>query len=123
MPIYEYICDECGHQKEVFHGMNDNPLTNCNECGKSTLRKLVSASGFRLKGSGWYETDFKKDEKKKNLSTVDDNSSSKESSADKKEEGSSKTETGVEAKSDKPENKVKAENPPVKSNTTKSDEK
>lgn len=69
MPIYEYRCSACGHDLEVLQKMSDAPLRKCPDCGKSQLRRLVSASRFRLKGSGWYETDFKnKDEKKRNLS-------------------------------------------------------
>ena len=68
MPIYEYRCQQCGSSSEVFQGMSDLPLTECGSCHQSTLVKLVSAPGFRLKGGGWYETDFKKDgDKKKNI--------------------------------------------------------
>lgn len=68
MPIYEYACVACGAKCEVFQGINDLPLTDCQHCGKPSLQKLISAAGFRLKGGGWYETDFKKDnDKKKNL--------------------------------------------------------
>jgi putative FmdB family regulatory protein len=66
MPIYEYQCDKCGATLEKLQKLSDAPLTDCPECGKSALRKLMSAPGFRLKGGGWYETDFKKD-KQKNL--------------------------------------------------------
>ena len=59
MPIYEYRCDACGHEMEVMQKMADEPLTECPECHKPALKKLVSAAGFRLSGSGWYETDFK----------------------------------------------------------------
>jgi len=59
MPIYEYRCSSCGHEQEVLQKLSDLPLTKCPACGKSTLRKLVSAAGFHLKGSGWYATDFK----------------------------------------------------------------
>jgi putative FmdB family regulatory protein len=59
MPIYEYRCKECGFQKEFMQRMSDAPLTDCPQCGKSTLTKLVSAAGFQLKGTGWYATDFK----------------------------------------------------------------
>ncbi|MEK6209208.1 MAG: zinc ribbon domain-containing protein [Pseudomonadota bacterium] len=59
MPIYEYRCTSCGHEKEVLQKLSDPPLTECPACGKSTLGKLVSAGGFQLKGSGWYATDFK----------------------------------------------------------------
>jgi putative FmdB family regulatory protein len=68
MPIYEYHCAACGHHLEALQKMSDGPLRKCPECGKSQLRRLVSASRFRLAGSGWYETDFKGDaEKKRNL--------------------------------------------------------
>ena len=68
MPIYEYRCSACGHDLEALQKMTDAPLRKCPECGKSQLKRLVSASQFRLKGSGWYETDFKnKNETKRNL--------------------------------------------------------
>jgi putative FmdB family regulatory protein len=59
MPIYEYRCSSCGHEKEVLQKMSDAPLAECPACGKSSFRKLISAAGFQLKGSGWYATDFK----------------------------------------------------------------
>ena len=64
MPIYEYQCQSCGHKLEKLQKLNDPDLTDCPDCGASALNRLVSAAGFRLKGSGWYETDFKKDGKK-----------------------------------------------------------
>lgn len=70
MPIYEYQCGACGHQHEEIQKLSDKPLRKCPECGKLKLKKLVSAAGFRLSGSGWYETDFKSD-KKKNLAEKD----------------------------------------------------
>jgi putative FmdB family regulatory protein len=59
MPIYEYRCGECGSQKEFLQRMHDTPLTDCPECGKPALNKMVSAAGFQLKGTGWYVTDFR----------------------------------------------------------------
>ena len=59
MPIYEYRCGECGHQKEFLQRMNDAPQTECPECGKPALKRMLSAAGFQLKGTGWYATDFK----------------------------------------------------------------
>lgn len=59
MPIYEYHCKACDHREEVLQKMSDDPLTQCLSCGAEKFTKLVSASGFRLKGQGWYETDFK----------------------------------------------------------------
>jgi len=59
MPIYEYRCNACGHELEALQKMSEAPLLECPACDKPDLQKLVSAAGFRLKGSGWYETDFK----------------------------------------------------------------
>lgn len=59
MPIYEYRCGKCGFQKEFLQRMSDAPLTGCPNCGKRSFRKLVTAAGFHLKGTGWYATDFK----------------------------------------------------------------
>jgi putative FmdB family regulatory protein len=59
MPIYVYRCGACGYQKEFLKRLSDAPLTNCPECGKRGFKKLVTAAGFQLKGTGWYATDFK----------------------------------------------------------------
>ena len=59
MPIYEYRCTSCGFQKEYLQKINDPVLSVCPECSKSTFSKMLSAAGFKLKGSGWYATDFK----------------------------------------------------------------
>jgi putative FmdB family regulatory protein len=59
MPIYEYRCDACGHQEEHLQKVSERPLSKCPKCGKKTYKKLLSAAGFQLKGSGWYATDFK----------------------------------------------------------------
>ena len=59
MPIYEYKCQDCQHKLEVMQRMSEALLKTCPSCGKEALRKLVSAVGFQLKGTGWYETDFK----------------------------------------------------------------
>jgi putative FmdB family regulatory protein len=68
MPIYEYRCEACGHGLDALQKLSDEPLRECPQCGKPRLRRLVSAPAFRLKGGGWYETDFKSDkEKKRNL--------------------------------------------------------
>jgi len=72
MPFYEYECPHCGYDEEVLQKITDKPLTKCPSCGKKGLRKLMSAPVFRLKGSGWYETDFKSDkENKRNLHGAD----------------------------------------------------
>ena len=68
MPFYEYECPNCGYHDEVLQKISDKPLKKCPSCGKNGLKKLMSAPVFRLKGSGWYETDFKSDkENKRNL--------------------------------------------------------
>ncbi len=59
MPIYEYQCQACGEQLDKLQKMSDSPLTTCPKCEKETLKRVISSSGFRLKGTGWYETDFK----------------------------------------------------------------
>jgi putative FmdB family regulatory protein len=59
MPIYEYQCGACGHRLELIQKMTEPPASECPACGRPALRKLVSAAGFQLKGSGWYATDFK----------------------------------------------------------------
>ena len=59
MPIYEYRCRDCQHELERIQKISDAPLSDCPQCGRAALVRLVSAPGFRLKGSGWYETDFK----------------------------------------------------------------
>lgn len=64
MPIYEYRCEECGHEMEKLQKMSDPALIECPECKKEALKKVISAAGFRLKGGGWYETDFKGGKKK-----------------------------------------------------------
>ena len=77
MPIYEYKCERCNHTLEVIQKMADAPLRECPACGAARLKRLVSAAGFQLKGTGWYATDFKDSGKKKN----------------KEEKGEKKTET------------------------------
>ena len=102
MPIYEYRCDACGHCLDALQKIADAPLRDCPSCEISALRRLVSAPNFRLKGSGWYETDFKSDkETKRNLvdrpeesaAGKDKNGEGKKADGDsKKGEGSGKTE-------------------------------
>ena len=64
MPIYEYQCGACGHQMDKLQKISDDPLVNCPACQEDALKKMISAAGFRLKGGGWYETDFKTGKKK-----------------------------------------------------------
>lgn len=64
MPIYEYACRDCEHRFETIQKAAEGPLQECPECGQPALKKLLSAPVFRLKGSGWYETDFKTGDKR-----------------------------------------------------------
>ena len=107
MPIYEYRCSECGHQEEHLQKVSEAPLAQCPACGKNTYRKLLSAAGFQLKGSGWYATDFK-----------GGGAAKKDKAADAKSDA--KPETKPDAKSDtksdakpqpKPDAKPKSETP------------
>tara|TARA_A100001011_G_scaffold252399_1_gene260596 strand:- start:7488 stop:7778 length:291 start_codon:yes stop_codon:yes gene_type:complete len=72
MPIYEYKCSKCEHQFEVIQRFSDNPVESCPECNEKQVKKLVSAPSFRLKGGGWYETDFKTGSKKNIVDTKDE---------------------------------------------------
>jgi putative FmdB family regulatory protein len=93
MPFYEYQCQACGAQVEVLQKITDAPLKKCPECGRSRLAKLVSAPVFRLKGGGWYETDFKSDkDNKRNLADTD--------KGEAKAEGKGGPEGQTQAKSD-----------------------
>jgi len=75
MPIYEYQCQDCGKELEALQKISDAPLVDCPGCGAPALKKKVSAAAFRLKGGGWYETDFKTGNKK-NLAGSSESSSS-----------------------------------------------
>jgi putative FmdB family regulatory protein len=98
MPFYEYQCKNCGHELEAMQKVSDSPLKKCPHCGKSQLQRLMSAPVFRLKGGGWYETDFKDDkDKKRNLADAPGSDASKEAEAKPKD---SKADSTVEAKKD-----------------------
>ena len=90
MPIYEYACKHCQHTLDALQKISDAPLVDCPECGEPALRKLLSAPSFRLKGGGWYETDFKKDKQKNVLKSdseaprADKDKKSDKAAADKK---------------------------------------
>ena len=108
MPIYEYGCSSCGHALEALQKLNDKPLRKCPECGRQTLKRLMSAPAFRLKGGGWYETDFKSDkEKKRNLAdgggekAKDDSGGKEAAKADDKKPASKTEPVSKEAKSSK----------------------
>ena len=98
MPIYEYACTACGHQLEALQKVSDAPLVKCPECGADTLTKQISKVAFQLKGTGWYETDFK--DKKKPAGKEKDKGESKtdsKSSSDAKSDSAS-TSSGSEKK-------------------------
>jgi putative FmdB family regulatory protein len=76
MPIYEYICEACDETLDALQRISDAPLTDCPKCGKSSLKKKISAPGFRLSGSGWYETDFKSGSKRNVVDKSDSTPSS-----------------------------------------------
>jgi putative FmdB family regulatory protein len=104
MPIYEYDCSDCSHQFETMRKISDEPLTECPACGKDSLQKLISKVAFRLKGTGWYETDFK-DKPKEAKKESSDNSGSDNKSAGKQTDGAStdaKPATSTTSESSKP---------------------
>jgi len=83
MPIYEYACKNCDHTLDALQKISDEPLVDCPECGKPELRRLLSAPRFRLKGEGWYETDFKKDNQR-NVLKSDSETAKPDTKADTK---------------------------------------
>ena len=87
MPIYDYKCSNCGHQIEVIQKISDDPKTTCPKCNTEGLIKLLSAPSFRLKGSGWYETDFKTGNKKNILNKEKDTKDSTKSKKKDKDSG------------------------------------
>lgn len=102
MPIYEYQCTDCGHRLETIQRFSDAPLTDCPQCAHVALKKLVSAPAFRLKGSGWYETDFKSGEKRNIAgggdggdSAASDKAGGDKSSGDKSSSDKSTSETST----------------------------
>ena len=96
MPIYEYVCSDCGHALEALQKISDAPLQACPACEKDTLKKKISAPGFRLSGSGWYETDFKS-KNQKNLSKGDNAETGSSTKSDKPASGGSAKSGGKEA--------------------------
>ena len=103
VPIYEYRCESCEHRLEKLQKMSEGDLVDCPECERPALKRLVSAAAFRLKGSGWYETDFKKDNKR-NLadSPAKDSSGKKSAVGDSAKTGTSSTESGGKKPETKP---------------------
>jgi len=110
MPFYEYQCEACGHHHEAMQKMSEAPLKTCPSCGKPRLKRLISAPVFRLKGSGWYETDFKSDQESKRNLHGEEAKADKADKADKAEaagqqadaKGEPKTEAKAESRADAP---------------------
>jgi putative FmdB family regulatory protein len=101
MPFYEYQCKSCGHELEAMQKVSDSPLRKCPKCGKTQLTRLMSAPVFRLKGGGWYETDFKGDkDSQRNLADRPDADAPKDTKADStgKDEKGKEGKEGTEAK-------------------------
>ncbi len=106
MPIYEYACKACGHETEIMHKISDPAPRKCPECGKPKLAKQMSATGFRLGGGGWYETDFKSGSKK----NVAEKASAEKAPAAEASKPTGKPDIGAKAaaKPEKKESKPKA---------------
>jgi putative FmdB family regulatory protein len=100
VPIYEYRCEACGHQEEHLQKVSDTPLDKCPACGKPSYRKLLSAAGFQLKGSGWYATDFKAGARKAESKTSESKSESKSESTGESKSETKTSETKSEPKPD-----------------------
>lgn len=110
MPIYEYECGACGHQLDALEKISDKPMVKCPDCGRRKLKRLVSAPKFRLKGEGWYETDFK-NENQRNLADKDDGKPADKKEADKSGSGNGGVTDGAKSADAKP-TKTKADPPP-----------
>lgn len=101
MPIYEYACKKCEHVFDVLQKMSDEPLKFCPECGAPELRKLISAPSFRLKGGGWYETDFKTGSKRNLVESGETKAGSSDGGGDKADKGDKKSAAGEQAEAGK----------------------
>jgi putative FmdB family regulatory protein len=112
MPIYEYRCSSCGHEKDVLQKMSDPPLVDCPECGKPTMTKQVTAAGFQLKGSGWYATDFKGGVKSAAKSEKSEGDAGKPDAKTDKADGKSDK---SDAKSEKSDSKTESKPKPAAS--------
>ncbi len=116
MPFYEYECRSCKYYVEVMQKITDAPLTKCPSCGKKTLTKLISAPVFRLKGGGWYETDFKTEkERQRNLAGAEREESKPSESADgaKTPEAAKSPEKGAESAPKAAESKPEPKTPAI----------
>jgi putative FmdB family regulatory protein len=124
MPIYEYACKNCGHTLDELQKISDELLVDCPECGQAQLKRLLSAPRFRLKGAGWYETDFKKD-KQRNLvkgeadakagADKPDAAGSDKSNGSKADSDSTPTKSAEKSSESKPEKAKASESKPAAS--------
>lgn len=120
MPLYEYACSACGTTSEISHRMSDPAPVDCPACGAPKLSKQISAAAFRLKGSGWYETDFKSGEKRNIAGDSADAPAPAEGKPEAKAAGAAdaKTEGKAAGKADaKPDAKPESKKPEVKAAT------
>ncbi|MBK1704445.1 FmdB family zinc ribbon protein [Halochromatium glycolicum] len=117
MPIYAYRCADCGHELEALQKISDAPLTDCPACGAAALEKQITAAAFRLKGSGWYETDFKGDkDKRKNLHQDGEPAQGKDGKTEKPKETAAADSKGKDSKGKDSKSKQGADaTPPPKS--------
>jgi putative FmdB family regulatory protein len=118
MPIYEYACGACGHQLDALQKLSDPPLVDCPACEAPRLKRQMSAPSFRLKGGGWYETDFKND-KRRNLAESDSKPAEAKSGEGKSGEG--KSGEGKPADGKAADKGDKADAKPAKTEAGKSD--
>jgi len=118
MPFYEYRCDACGHELEELQKISDPVLRKCPECKKLKLKKLVSAAAFKLTGTGWYETDFKNNDK-----AGKDNKSSEGQSGEAKNTSGESQKSGKEKSTTKDKKEVKGKKKESKAPKTKPDAK
>ena len=109
MPIYGYACKSCEHSFDALQKMSDPKLVDCPECGEPSLRKQLSAPKFRLKGKGWYETDFKTGDKRNIAGDADTKSDAKsDAKSDTKSKDSDKVTKKTEAKKSTTDRKAKS---------------
>ena len=106
MPLYEYECSACKFYVEVLQKISDPPLKKCPSCKKQTMKRLVSAPVFRLKGGGWYETDFKSDKENKRNLAAEEKEAASESKSEAKTDTAEKSEAKTETKTEKSANKA-----------------
>jgi putative FmdB family regulatory protein len=118
MPIYEYQCQKCQHQFETIRKISDPPLVTCPTCGADSLKKLVSKAAFRLKGGGWYETDFKSGSKKNVIADEKSSGDEKKSGEGKKAGDGAVSKDASKSASDAPAKSSSESAKPAKSESS-----